>query len=78
MSTDKLIAIVDRIEEKSAVLELVESRFLFNFPLELLPENTHEGAALELSFELRPDIEEERRKKIRNLQDKLIRRSSDD
>ncbi len=78
MSEEKaLIAVVDRVVGDKAVLELVESRYTFDFPVELLPE-IHEGAALEIDFELRPDIEEERRERIRNLQDRLIQRSKEE
>jgi len=72
-----LIAIVDRIVGDKAVLEFVESRYTFDFPVELLPE-VHEGAALKIDFELRPDIEEERRERVRDLQDRLIQRSKEE
>ena len=75
MSEEMLIAIVDRIEEEQAVLELVDTKFLFNFPVKLLPDELHEGAAIEISFKNRPDIEKQRREKIRQLQNDLIQRS---
>ena len=69
------IAVVDRIEEGIAVLEVIEPQFSFQLPVEVLPDDLHEGAALELNFELRPEIEKKRREEIRNLQQKLLDRS---
>ncbi len=71
------IAIVDRIEEGIAVLEVIEPQFTFQLPVAVLPDDLHEGAAVELNFRLRPEVEKKRRKKIRNLQQKLLDRSED-
>lgn len=66
------IAIIDRIEEGMAVFELIEPRFNFQMPVEVLPDEIHEGAAVELDFKLRPEIEEKRRRQVRDLQQELL------
>jgi len=72
------IAIVDRIEEGIAVLELIQPRFNFQMPVEILPDELHEGAAVALNFELRPEIEKKRRQEVRDLQQKLLDRPEDE
>lgn len=72
------VAIVDRIESGTAVLEMLEPQFVFEFPADLLPESVEEGSAVEISFEERPKIEEARRQRIRELQQELIERPGDE
>ncbi|MFP4687767.1 MAG: DUF3006 domain-containing protein [bacterium] len=71
-TTDFPVAIVDRIESGIAVLEAIEPKISFELPVRLLPEGVHEGAAVELGFKLRPDIEKERRSRIRDMQQRLM------
>ncbi len=75
---DQNIAIVDRLEGDIAVLEFIEPRFGFQLPVEVLPEDVHEGAAVEFDFKLRPEIEAERRQEIRQLQDELIEKPDEE
>lgn len=72
------VAIVDRIESGTAVLEMIDPNFVFEFPLELLPEDLHEGSAVEVNFKERPEVEEARRERINDLQNELIEKPDDE
>lgn len=72
------MAVVDRIESKVAALELIESRHTFHLPVQVLPDEVHEGAVVEIDFKLRPEVEEERRQEINDLQDRLIQKPDDE
>lgn len=76
--SEENIAIVDRIEGDIVVLELIDPRYDFQLPLEIFPEDVHEGAAVELNFKLRPEIEEKRREEISQLQDELIEKPDEE
>jgi len=75
VENERGVAIVDRIESGTAVLEMIEPQFVFEFPAGLLPDGVEEGSAVKISFEERPEIEESRRKRIRDLQQKLLDQS---
>lgn len=64
-------AVVDRIENDIAVLLIGDNEYKADIPLELLPEGTHEGSWLTVSFELDPAGEAQQREKITNLLEKL-------
>lgn len=64
-------AVVDRFEGEYAVLEWEDK--IFNVPRGVLPPETREGDVLEIWFNLRKDLTEERAKRIRELEDKLFR-----
>jgi hypothetical protein len=70
----KTEGVVDRIEGDTAVIEL-EWRQMIDIPLKYLPEGTHEGAVLDIIFRLNPEKEKDKRDYIKNLQQKLLRRS---
>lgn len=72
---ERAVAIVDRMESGTAVLELIEPQYVFEFPAHLLPDGVNEGSAVEISFEERPEIEESRRQRIRDLQQTLLEQS---
>ena len=64
--------IVDRFEGDWAVLELDGQ--VFNVPRLLLPAEAREGDALRLSLEVDPSSTQDRREKIRSLEDRLFRK----
>ena len=72
------VAVVDRIESGTAVLEMLQPQFVFEFPAELLPDGVKEGSAVEINFEERPEVEEARRQRIRDLQQELLNDSKDE
>jgi len=63
--------VVDRIEEKYAVLLFGEKEIKVDMPLELLPEGTKEGSILNARFELDLNAEQQQREKVSKLLEKL-------
>lgn len=70
MSTKILKAVIDRIEEDKAVLE-VEGSYEVIFPVDLLPEGSAPGNILDINISLNTAAEDEQREKIRKMQEKL-------
>lgn len=64
-------AIIDRIEENLAVLEIESNEIIL--PLKLLPSGTKPGDILDITISLNPKAKQEQREKIKKLQDKLIK-----
>ena len=69
-------AVVDRIENRIAVVLFGNEETAVNIPLALLPEGTKEGSFLQIDMNLDPDGEEAQREKISNLLDKLKKKNS--
>jgi len=70
MSAKTLKAVIDRIEEEMAVLE-VEGSYELVVPLKFLPEGSSAGNILEINISSNPRAEEAQREKIRKMQEKL-------
>lgn len=64
-------AVVDRIENDIAVLLIGDEEYKADIPLKLLPEGTHEGSWLTVTFELDTAGEAQQREKIAGLLEKL-------
>ncbi|MFB6354888.1 MAG: DUF3006 domain-containing protein [bacterium] len=71
-------AVIDRIEGGTAVLEVIDPEVSFHMPVVVLPEGADEGSVVEFNLQLRPDIEEERREMIRDLQNELMEKPDDE
>lgn len=67
MEETTIIAVVERIEKNVAVLE-TENYGSFTVPKNILPQKLNEGNVLRISFKIDPELESERRKRIRDLQ----------
>lgn len=63
-------AIVDRIEEDLAVLE-IERKGEIIWPVKLLPNGIKPGNILEITISLNPQAEAKQREKIKKLQERL-------
>lgn len=70
MSAKILKAVIDRIEEDKAVLE-VEGSYEVILPVNLLPEGSVPGNILEINISSNTGAEEAQREKIRKLQERL-------
>jgi hypothetical protein len=70
MNENILKAIIDRIEEDKAVLE-VNGDYEVIFPVALLPSGAKAGSILDINMSINTAAEEEQREKIRKLQEKL-------
>lgn len=78
MENVKVLGMVDRIEADKAVLEMFEpTDWRLILPSAWLPEE-REGMVVEFTMKHRPDIERQRRKKMRELQDRLIEKPVDE
>lgn len=66
--------VIDRIEEKIAVIEL-EDRSQILFPAERLPKGAGEGSILNITITYDRKETKRQREKIRRLQEKLLKRS---
>jgi hypothetical protein len=66
------VFIIDRFEGEWAVIEWDAK--VFNLPRSLLPGGAKEGDVLRLSVEVDPRTTSDRRKRIRELGDKLFKR----
>ncbi len=64
-------AVIDRFEGEYAVVLVGPEEIKVDLPRELLPEGAREGSVLDVSFELDPGGEEERRIRIRDKLGKL-------
>ncbi len=71
MSASRFQVTVDRINGIWAVLEIKE-KGLFEFPRDLLPENTQEGQCLTFTIEHDPESQEKQRERIKSLRQRLI------
>ena len=71
-------AVVDRIENQTAVLLFGDKEIKVNMPLKLLPAGTREGSFLQVDFTLDREGEAAQREKISNLLDKLTSKSRQD
>ncbi len=67
-------AVVDRIENQTAVLLFGDEEIKVDMPLKLLPAGTREGSLLQVDFTLDRKGEAAQREKISNLLDKLKNR----
>jgi len=70
MSVKTLKAVIDRIEEEMAVLE-IEGSYELVIPIKFLPENVSAGNILEINISSNPSAEEAQREKIRKMQERL-------
>lgn len=66
------VAIVDRLEGNTAVVEL-EGR-TFTLPRALLPKDTEEGDVLRFTVEVDRAATEKRRNRVKSLEDRLFRK----
>ena len=64
-------AVVDRIEDQTAVVLFGDEEIKVDIPLQLLPEETGEGSFLQVSFSLDPAGEAQQRERISDLLTKL-------
>ena len=71
-------AVVDRIENQTAVLLFGDEEIKVDMPLKLLPAGTREGSLLQVDFTLDRKGEAAQREKISNLLDKLKNKSRQD
>jgi len=69
----RIRVVVDRIEEKVAVLVIGQPARRVDFPLECLPP-VHEGAVLWLAWEMDQPEEEARKEQAAELLQKLLQR----
>jgi hypothetical protein len=68
-----LVAHVDRIEEKIAVIILNDDdKVQLDLPLKYLPKGIKEGDHLRIGIEIAPEETESARKRIKKLQQELI------
>jgi len=67
-----LKAVIDRFEGNYAVVLIGPEETRVDLPIKLLPTGAREGSVLDVSFELDPEGEEERRKRIRDKLGKLM------
>ena len=72
----KIRVVIDRFEEKLAVLE-VAGEDVVDWPRKYLPEGSHEGAILDFDIQLNPEAEAEQRRKVAALQEELLRRTAE-
>ncbi len=70
-------AFVDRIESGTAVLEHLDEKVTLDFPVVLLPDSVEEGSVVEVTVKDRPQLAEQRRKQIEELQHRLIEKPDD-
>jgi hypothetical protein len=70
-----LKAVVDRIENQTAVVLFGDEETAVNIPLVLLPEGTKEGSFLKVTIDLDLDGEEAQREKISSLLDRLKKKN---
>ncbi len=75
MNETRFIAMVERIERDTAVLELEKTHDQFLLPIALLPAQAKEGLVMEFSITPRPDLTAQRKSRIADLQKKLADRS---
>jgi hypothetical protein len=68
---------VDRIESGTAVLEQLDGKMTFNFPVFLLPDSAGEGSVVEITVKDRPKIAEQRAKELQELQNELVEKPDD-
>jgi len=66
--------VIDRIEEKIAVIEL-EDRSQVLFPAKRLPKGAGEGSVLKIDITYDSEATKRQREKIKKLQEKLLKRS---
>jgi len=66
--------VIDRIEEKIAVIEL-EDRSQVLFPAKRLPKGAGEGSVLKIDITYDREATKRQREKIKKLQEKLLKRS---
>jgi len=71
-------AVVDRIENQTAVLLFGDEGIKVDMPLKLLPAGTREGSFLQVDFTLDREGEAAQREKISNLLDKLKNKNKQD
>lgn len=65
-------AVIDRIEEDLAVLEL-EGKHEVLWPLKLLPKGAKPGNILDINISLNLKAEQEQKEEVKKLQNKLLR-----
>lgn len=75
MKESRFVALVERIEHESAVMELQNTRKQFLLPVSLLPQDIREGIVLEFTVIPRDDLTLERKNRISELQKKLSDKS---
>jgi len=64
--------IIDRFEDKYAILESQDKDpIIFNFPLNLLPQEAKEGTVLNINIDIDQEETKRRTDKIQNLLNKL-------
>jgi len=64
--------IIDRFEDKYAILESQDKdQIIFNFPLNLLPQEAKEGTVLNINIDINQEETKRRKDKIQNLLNKL-------
>lgn len=74
----KIRVVIDRIEDgRLAVLEIEGVVGDFIWPVEFLPAGVHDGSILDFTIELNPEAEAKQRKKIKKLQEELLKRTGE-
>ena len=68
-------AVIDRFEGSYAVVLIGPEEIRVDLPVKLLPKGAREGSVLDVSLELDPEGEVERRKRIRAKLDRLKNKS---
>ncbi|MBN1355301.1 DUF3006 family protein [bacterium] len=71
MKNNPFPVVVERIEKNQAVLEPLDGSGSFLFPVYLLPADVREGSVIRFELKIDPEMERERRSRIRELQQKL-------
>ena len=68
-------AVIDRVEDKIAVLLLEDESIKLNIPLSLLPDGCKEGDILNMSFERDVVGTEQAKERVSSLMEKLKKKS---
>ena len=69
-----MIAVIDRIEGKIAVLELEGESGMLEIPVKFLPSGVKEGNVLRIVFAIDEEEEQRRREEVRKIQERLKNR----
>lgn len=70
--------VVDRIEDKIAILENIDSKEIKKIDISLLPENIHEGTILKETYIIEEEQEKERKDLIQLKFNNLIEDDNDE
>lgn len=71
MNKKFIIAVIDRFENDSVVLEADEGKYVLTIPFHLLPDNSKEGDFLKITIEIDEQGREKQEREIKKLRKKL-------